>query len=219
MIVRPIRHTGRLIAGAAGAVFMVGLLHVGILQLNRGGETTHPEEIHGAIRLAQQTDEPPVPEERAKTIKETPPPEKLPRTFSSKQTSRPQRPAMTQAPSFSAELHPSVKGGMVMPALSVAGATFTLAEVDTPPRVVRTVPLKYPLVAKRSNIEGYVIVNMLVTAEGKPEQLSIQAASPAGIFEESALEAARQSRFTPGKLNGQAVDTWVQQPFEFKVTQ
>lgn len=59
---------------------------------------------------------------------------------------------------------------------------------------------------------------MLVNKEGLPKNLSIHSATPAGVFDEAALKAAKRWRFQPGKYKGQAVDTWVLLPFVFELT-
>ena len=72
---------------------------------------------------------------------------------------------------------------------------------------------------RRNRVEGEVVVRMLVTKEGKPQNLSVESSTPAGVFDEVALMAAKRWRFKPGRYRGEAVDTWVLLPFVFELTQ
>jgi protein TonB len=89
--------------------------------------------------------------------------------------------------------------------------------VDQRPSISRRVTPEYPAKAKRMNIEGSVIVELVVDAAGLPKECSIRSAEPLGYFEEAALNAARKMRFIPGKFNGNPVNTVVLLPFAFQL--
>jgi protein TonB len=61
----------------------------------------------------------------------------------------------------------------------------------------------YPLEARQLNVEGEVIVEVTVSAEGKVE--SARAISGPPELRDAAVEAARQWTFTPTTLNGEPV--------------
>ena len=69
-----------------------------------------------------------------------------------------------------------------------------------------------------AGLKGTVWVKIWVDKEGKPRQVTVLK-STWEIFEESALEAARQLLFTPAYMNSGPVDVWVSIPFRFRITE
>lgn len=63
---------------------------------------------------------------------------------------------------------------------------------------------KYPNVAARRGIEGYVDVRFDVTAAGATANIQVIGADPKGIFEKSALKAVARWRYQPYMENGKA---------------
>ncbi len=100
------------------------------------------------------------------------------------------------------------------PSLFASGPTrsdfvFNGDDLDQPPRqMVRTHPT-YPYRARQRNIEGEVKVKLLVRADGTVASVTILDATPKGIFDSSVKEAVPNWKFTPGKIDGQAVPSWV----------
>ncbi len=214
-----IRRSGEYAAASLGAVMIAGLIYVGVLLLNDAPTPKEMELVEGAIRLAQPEREKPIKELERKKLKETKPPKRLPKTFSSKSAQKPAKPIMSvQTPSFSADMHPGLTGDISIPSGDFGGIGFNMDEVDDIPQVLRSVPPEYPYVAKRNRIEGEVVIRMLVTAKGTPTNLTIHSSKPSGIFDKVALNAAKRWRFKPGKYKGQPVDTWVLLPFNFELT-
>lgn len=89
--------------------------------------------------------------------------------------------------------------------------------VEQRPAISRRALPVYPEHARRRNIQGMVIVRIIVDISGNPQQCSIQSSSPEGIFDEVALTAARKTRFIPGKVAGRPVNTTVLLPYKFSV--
>ncbi|MDO8909626.1 MAG: M56 family metallopeptidase [Pseudohongiella sp.] len=87
-----------------------------------------------------------------------------------------------------------------------APATRPMNDVEILP--VNTIEPRYPTKAAEAGIEGWVHVIFTVSADGSvPENsIGIVDAEPADIFNNSALAAARQFRFSPRIRNGQPVD-------------
>ena len=219
MILARSREAGDFVAACLGAVLVAGLIYVGVLLLNDAPLPDHMEVAEGAIRLAQPVRDEPKPELQRKKLEDTKPPEQLRKTFTTQTKSKPAKPLMSMAtPQFSADLHPSLQGGVALPSGDFGGIGFSLDEVDEIPQVVRSITPEYPYMAKRSRIEGRVVVRMLVTAKGATANLSIHSATPADVFDKAALNAAKRYRFQPGKYKGQPVDTWVLLPFVFELT-
>jgi TonB family protein len=87
---------------------------------------------------------------------------------------------------------------------------------DKEPQIIKKVEPKYPEPALRAGLEGKVIVKMWVDKEGKVAQVVVLK-SDAEIFNQPAIEAAKQFAFTPASLNNKSVATWVSYPFRFKL--
>lgn len=214
------REAGDFVVACLGAVMVAGLIYVGVLLLNDAPLPDHMEAVEGAIRLAKPVRDEAKPELERKKPKDTKPPEQLRKVFTTRSKSKPAKPLMAMStPQFSADLHPSLGGGIALPSGDFGGIGFSLDEVDEIPQAIRSVPPEYPYMAKRSRIEGKVVVRMLVTTKGTTANLSIHSATPADVFDKAALNAAKRWRFQPGKYKGQPVDTWVLLPFVFELTQ
>jgi protein TonB len=85
------------------------------------------------------------------------------------------------------------------------------------PQIVKRVEPKYPELAMRAGLEGKVTVKIWVDKEGKVKQVVVLK-SDAEIFNEPAVEAAKQFVFTPAYMNNGPVAVWVSFPFRFKLT-
>lgn len=90
--------------------------------------------------------------------------------------------------------------------------------VEKEPVVVKKVEPKYPELAMRAGLEGKVWVKIWVDKEGKPKQVVVLK-SDAEIFNEPAIEAAKQFLFTPAYMNNGPVAVWVSVPFKFKLAE
>ena len=100
--------------------------------------------------------------------------------------------------------------------LNIGGtAAYGVDSVDQRPSISRRVLPDYPQKARRMNVEGRVDVRILVDSSGQVKQCNIHRANPTGYFEDAALTAARKTRFIPGKVRGQPVNTVVIVPFVF----
>lgn len=92
----------------------------------------------------------------------------------------------------------------------------TFVAVEQQPVLVRRVAPKYPELMLRAGIEGKVYVNIWVNKEGKPHQVRILK-SDNELFNEAAIEAAKQFLFTPAYMNNGPVSVWVSVPFTFRL--
>ncbi len=88
--------------------------------------------------------------------------------------------------------------------------------VEKEPVVVKKVEPKYPELAMRAGLEGKVWVKIWVDKEGKAKQVVVLK-SDAEIFNEPAVEAAKQFVFTPAYMNNGPVSVWVSVPFKFRL--
>lgn len=218
-MLRTMRGKGDYALGVVMAVLVAGAVYVGVLQLNQADSPRKLPEVEGAIRLTRAEREKPAEPPKREKIEDTKPPEQLPKTFSTRSRATPDKPRMNlSAPSFSADVNPSMSGGIALPKMELGGVGFNLDEVDEVPAALRSVPPQYPYGAKRRHVEGEVVVRMLVTSRGDPIRLSIHRSDPPGVFDKAALSAAKRWKFRPGRYKGKAVDTWVLLPFKFELT-
>ena len=100
------------------------------------------------------------------------------------------------------------------PSLFAGGPTqgefiFNGDDLDQPPRQMVRTPPAYPYSARQRNIEGEVQVKLLVRADGSVANVTILNAKPEGVFETAVKEAVPNWKFTPGKIDGRAVPSWV----------
>ncbi len=87
--------------------------------------------------------------------------------------------------------------------------------VDQRPRPVHTVAPIYPPRARASGTTGRVDLKLCIDATGAVESVRVLEATPQGVFEEAALEAVRQWRFSPATYKGQPVRLCTRQPIVF----
>ncbi len=87
--------------------------------------------------------------------------------------------------------------------------TFNSEDLDQPPRKVLHVDPVYSYRLRQRNISGEVQVKFLVSAEGVVSHISILEATPKGVFNESVKTAVAGWKFSPGKIDGRAVPSWV----------
>jgi protein TonB len=72
-----------------------------------------------------------------------------------------------------------------------------------PPQKIRDVPPRYPPIAQASRVEGVVILEATIDEDGSVRDVRVLRGKP--LLDDAAAEAVRQWRFTPTRLNGEAV--------------
>ena len=87
--------------------------------------------------------------------------------------------------------------------------------VDELPAPAREVKPEYPELAKQAGVQGLVIVDVLVGADGRVLEAHIDPKINELMLNESALEAARKWVFTPAMQNGHPVMVWMKLPFRY----
>jgi len=88
---------------------------------------------------------------------------------------------------------------------------------ETDPIAISSAVPEYPDLARRTGIEGDVMVNVLVDQEGRVKRIELLKTTEE-IFSASALDAAKKWAFTPALMNGKPVAVWVSIPFRFRLT-
>lgn len=102
------------------------------------------------------------------------------------------------------------------PALSeTADPVFAVSELDEPPRPLARLEPFYPARARLRKIEGGVLAEFIVQADGRVRDVRVISAWPEGEFERAAIQAIERWRFVPGTKEGHPVDTRVRQQVTF----
>lgn len=71
--------------------------------------------------------------------------------------------------------------------------------------IVKVAPI-YPRRAQSRGIEGYVIVEFIVSKNGSVKAPNVVEAKPEGIFEKAALDAASKFKYKPRVVDGEPVE-------------
>ena len=71
--------------------------------------------------------------------------------------------------------------------------------------IVKVQPI-YPRRALSRGIEGYVVVEFMVTKLGTTQDITVVEAKPQGYFERAAIKAAQKFKYKPKVINGEPVD-------------
>lgn len=78
-------------------------------------------------------------------------------------------------------------------------------------------PPAYPLAARRMGLQGKVVLQVEVLAEGRCGGILIQTSSGYAMLDHAALEAVKSWRFVPARQAGNAVDKWFIIPVQFSL--
>ena len=75
---------------------------------------------------------------------------------------------------------------------------------NTAPRLIRTVDPEYTAKARQANIQGTVVLALVVDSSGNTTMIKVSQGLGSGL-DEKATEAMRQWKFEPGTLHGKPV--------------
>lgn len=89
------------------------------------------------------------------------------------------------------------------PDVNVEGSEMGQGEGDYLP-IVKVQPV-YPRRALSRGVEGYVIVEFMVTKTGTTRDVRVVEADPEGYFERAAVKAAEKFKYKPRVINGEPV--------------
>ena len=79
-------------------------------------------------------------------------------------------------------------------------SAYARVGLDPPPVPLTEIQPEYP--AQARGVEGIVTLRVLISDRGVVDDVVVQSSYPKGIFEESAVKAFREARFSPGKILG-----------------
>ena len=89
--------------------------------------------------------------------------------------------------------------------------------VDRAPKLIENQPIRYPRLAKKAKIEGFVEFRLWINAQGVVERVNIIKSEPVGVFDDAVIKAARNYRFRPAILDARAVAVTARQKVEFNL--
>lgn len=96
------------------------------------------------------------------------------------------------------------------------GGVYRPGGAVTTPRVIVQVKPAYTAEALSEKIQGTVVLEFVVQADGQPADIRVARSLDRGLDEQAVL-AARQWRFEPGRLAGQPVDVLVTLVLDFNI--
>ena len=96
------------------------------------------------------------------------------------------------------------------------GGAYRLGRGVTPPTLLKQVKPRYTAAAMRQQIQGNVALEVVVSREGIPVAIRVTRSLDPGLDEE-AIAAAREWRFTPGRVGSTPVDVLVTIVLDFSV--
>lgn len=103
------------------------------------------------------------------------------------------------------------------PLPAFAGATEQAVQVDTPRFLSPLAAPHYPRLAKRKGIEGTVTYEVWLDEQGRQIKLTLKDSSGTQMLDAAALQAIEKWKFSPHKINGQAIAQRVLIPIKFKL--
>ncbi len=87
--------------------------------------------------------------------------------------------------------------------------------VDKAPSPMQRSAMEYPKKAKKMGIKGYVLLNLLIDAQGNVKKVKVLESEPAGVFDDVAVAGVKNWKFSPGEYKGKAVKVWAKQKIRF----
>lgn len=205
-----LRHAVALGTSLVGATLVLG----SVVVLNRFSEAPEKKAVReGTAIQVQRT---PKPKPKQETRKPKPKPKSKPRT--------PPPPSLATLSSGIGNLAIDLPGFDMDDVGGAAGdllgvnsdVAHTSDTVDDPPEVMATGgDLTYPAAARQKGIEGFVVIGVLVGANGSVQNVRVLESQPPGTFDRYATEFVQSWRFQPGRYKGDPVSTWVEQKVAF----
>ena len=95
---------------------------------------------------------------------------------------------------------------------SPSGVITTQARYSDTPK-----PL-YPESARREGRDGRVLLRVLIDDQGKAKSVEVSRSSGSDSLDQAATDAIKRWRFHPARAGDQPVESWVNVPIDFKLT-
>ncbi len=87
------------------------------------------------------------------------------------------------------------------------------------PFPIERYPLEYPILAINDRIEGFVILQVEISANGLVKQVLVNKSVMSGqcVLGEAAVKSVKKWKFSPAKKDGKPVACWTTFPVEFRL--
>nr|WP_321465705.1 energy transducer TonB [uncultured Desulfobulbus sp.] len=175
------------------------------------------------IQPPQPTPAPPpeVVAEPPKPVSIAPAPRHIAKANKKISKAKPQAPAHTQvAPSQGTPApvasHATVSSGTNTASIGAQGGAANTV-IPARPRYRDNPPPAYPELARRRQMEGTVVLDVLVNSTGRVDALTVHATSGHSLLDNAALRAVRNWLFVPGKRGGMPLAMSVRVPVRFNL--
>jgi protein TonB len=89
--------------------------------------------------------------------------------------------------------------------------------IESQPELIHREPAVYPEIAKKIGLQGRVVIEVTIDAQGKPIQAKV-IKSASDIFNEAAIEAVMKYSFKPAMMSTGPVTAKVMIPIDFRLT-
>jgi TonB family protein len=99
----------------------------------------------------------------------------------------------------------------------IGGGVYRPGSGVTTPRVLVEVKPSYTVDALRDKIQGTVVVEAIVRANGVPSDIRVMRSLDASGLDQQAVDAVSRWRFEPGRLGGKPVDVLVNVVLDFVI--
>ena len=175
------------------------------------------QDAINVFRIKRQ--EPPLPDKQKPKLKEQ---EKEPEEKKVAREALQQKPVSKPRLPFEINSRLPAGPGMI-PTLALEKYTtrdlgiFSIQDLDKPLHTIMPIKPIMPLRAKQMGIDGWVILQFIITEEGLVDQVEVIKSEPQGVFETAALRGAKFARFKPPIVDGVPVRILVEQKITFKI--
>lgn len=93
---------------------------------------------------------------------------------------------------------------------------YDMGDLDAPPSVVGNCSAEVPAFARQTHQSGWVMLQFTLDPDGRVSGPRVRASSPAGVFDQAALDAIRRCRYTAPRVGGRAVSVTFRQRLRFE---
>lgn len=99
----------------------------------------------------------------------------------------------------------------------LTGSAATMGGFDSDVIPTVKVPPNYPQRARQAKLEGYVVMNVSIRADGTVSDVEVVESSPPRLFDQAAVQAMQRWRFRPKMMDGEPQPQQARQTIEFKL--
>jgi protein TonB len=133
----------------------------------------------------------------------------------------PVRPELTETPrpELKPFMGPAGDGSSPVPGTDATTQSASAgAQVQARPNYLRNPAPRYPEASRKNGEEGLVLLTVEVSASGRPMSVTLAQSSGHERLDRAALEAVRRWAFEPARLGPLPVDSTVQVPVRFRLS-